>query len=148
MTGDVIPDGGDVSPTLALRAAALAALLADGPLMALLGGPRVWDHAPHGAAGLYVIVGPAEARDRSAGDRRIESQRLTLTVWGPPGGALAVMQAAARIRTLLDDAGLSLAGRELALLRVIRESVDRDARSGAARARLVLAAVTVAPAAG
>lgn len=137
MSADVAP-----SPVLALRAAVHAALAGDAALTGLLGGPRIHDAAPRAISGLYVVFGEATARDRSAGDLRRETQEFSLTVWSTPGGPRPALQAGARIRALLDDADLSLAGHRLVLLRVVREDVRRDGRSGLSRVRLTFSAMT------
>jgi len=136
-------DGGTIfSPVLALRVAVHAALTADAPLVAMLGGARVYDAAPRGVSGLYVVFDGATARDRSAGSQRRESHDFSLTIWSRPGGPRPALEAAARIRALLDDANLSLAGHRLVLLRVAREDVRRDPQSGLPQVRLRLTAIT------
>jgi len=135
-------DGAILSPVLALRAAVHAALAADAPLAAMLGGARIYDAAPRGVAGLYVVFDGAVARDRSAGALRREGHEFGLTIWSRPGGPRPALEAATRIRTLLDDADLPLTGHRLALLRVTREDVRRDPHSGLSQVRLMLAAIT------
>lgn len=134
--------GATLSPVLALRAAVHAALAADALLVTMLGGARIHDAAPRGVSGLYVVFDGAVARDRSAGEQRREGHEFSLTVWSPPGGPRPALEAAARIRTLLEDADLPLQGHRLVLLRVAREEARRDPASGLPQVRLTLAAIT------
>ena len=53
----------------ALRAAIHDALVADGALTALLGGPKVYDEPPKAAAFPYVTLGEARVEDFSTGER-------------------------------------------------------------------------------
>ena len=52
---------------VALRAAIHDALAADGALTALLGGPKIYDEPPNGAAFPYVTLGDARVSDFSTG---------------------------------------------------------------------------------
>ena len=52
---------------VALRAAIHDALVADGALTALLGGPKIYDEPPKSAAFPYVTLGEARVEDFSAG---------------------------------------------------------------------------------
>jgi len=70
----------------ALRAAIHDALIADGPLAALLGGPKVYDEPPRGAAFPYVTLGEARVSDFSAGGEPGEEHQLTLHAWSRQGG--------------------------------------------------------------
>ena len=70
----------------ALRAAVHAALNADGALVALLGGEKVYDEPPKGAAFPYVTLGEARTLNFSAGDEAGEEHQLTLHGWSRQGG--------------------------------------------------------------
>lgn len=54
------------SPALALRAAVHGALSADGPLLALLGGSKVYDAPPKTADFPFVALGEAVVADWSS----------------------------------------------------------------------------------
>ena len=71
---------------VALRAAIHDALVADGALTALLGGAKVYDEPPNGAAFPYVTLGEARVEDFSAGSDPAEQHRLTLHAWSRQGG--------------------------------------------------------------
>ncbi len=71
---------------VALRAAIHDALVADGALVALLGGPKVYDEPPKAAAFPYVTLGDARIEDFSAGNDPAQEHRLTLHAWSRQGG--------------------------------------------------------------
>lgn len=52
----------------ALRAAVHDALVADGGLISVLGGPKVYDEPPRAAAFPYVTLGESRITDFSAGN--------------------------------------------------------------------------------
>ena len=54
--------------SLSLRRALHDGLLAHAPLIAILGGPKVWDEPPRAAAFPYVTLGEARTTDWSTGD--------------------------------------------------------------------------------
>ena len=91
----------------ALRAAVHDALVADGALTALLGGPKVYDEPPRGAAFPYVTLGEARVADfsdRHRAGRGAPDSRCT------PGRARAATREAHLIAgallQALDDAPL------------------------------------------
>lgn len=129
-------------PILALRQAIRTRLAGDAVLTGLLGGPRIHDEAPRGAAGLYVTFGEARARDWSTGSDRGHEHEVTLVVWSKPGGATPALQAAARIAALLDEAQLTLDGHRLVHIRVVAEEARRDDKADLTRVLLRFRAVT------
>ena len=66
---------------VALRAAIHDALVADGALTALLGGPKVYDEPPKSAAFPYVTLGEGRVSDFSTASDAGEEHRLTLHAW-------------------------------------------------------------------
>lgn len=133
------------SPLLAMRAAILAHLGDDAPLLALMGGAlRLHDEPPRGAAPVYALFGEGEARDDSVLGARRHRHRLDLVVIGRPGSARSALEVAERIAARLDDAPLALAGHALILLRVSALASARDDKSGDIRATIGLEAVTEA----
>ena len=64
----------------ALRAAIHDALVADGALTALLGGPKVYDEPPQSADFPYVTLGEARIADFSAGGVT-RSYAAVMTLW-------------------------------------------------------------------
>jgi uncharacterized protein DUF3168 len=112
-----------------LQQAMHAALIADAPLVALLGGPRVYDDVPTRGAYPYVTVAPVQARDFGTGSDDGEEHVVTLNVWSRGGGRKEALLIMAAVRTVLHDAALTLAGHRLVNLR--HESSDaRRGRDG------------------
>jgi len=65
----------------ALRAAVHDALVADAPLLAALGGPKIYDEPPRSAAFPYVTLGETRIADYSTGTETGEEHLLTLHAW-------------------------------------------------------------------
>jgi hypothetical protein len=68
------------SSSAALRAAVHDALIANGALNAVLGGSKIYDEPPRGAAFPYVTLGEARIANFSAGGEPGEEHQLTLHV--------------------------------------------------------------------
>jgi hypothetical protein len=115
------------SSAAALRAAIHDALAAHAPLVALLGGPKVYDEPPRGAAFPYVTLGEMRSFDFSTGTEPGEEHRLTLHVWSQQGGHREAHLAVAALMQALDDAPLKLAGQHLVNLRFSLADVRREA---------------------
>lgn len=115
------------SPALALRAAVHAALSADAPLSALLGGPRIHDVPPADAAFPFVALGEAVVADWSTATEAGSEHALTLHAFSRSGGRAEAFAIAAAVQEALHDAPLALAGHRLANLRATTAEVRRDA---------------------
>jgi hypothetical protein len=101
-----------------LQKAIFVALEADAALAALLGGPKIYDHAPADVAFPYVTFGRTSIFDWSTDTESGSELLFTLHVWSKRPGkreALAVIEA---IRAVLDDAALDLDSHHLASLRL------------------------------
>jgi hypothetical protein len=123
---------------LPLRTAVRNALIADAPLLALLGGPRVHDEVPAATTFPFVALGDGEVRDWSTQDSAGEEHRLTLAAWSRQGGRREASLIAAAILQCLAGASLTLPGHTLVSLRFAEGAVTRegDGRTYAARIRL------------
>src|SRR4051812_26643146 len=110
----------------ALRAAIHDALVADGPLTTLLGGPSVYDEPPQGAAFPYVTLGEMRVIDWSTGTERGEEHQLTLHAWSRQGGHKEAHLVAGALLQALDDAPLTLADHRLVNLRFALADVRRE----------------------
>jgi hypothetical protein len=111
----------------ALRAAIHDALIADGALSALLGGPKVYDEPPRAAAFPYVTLGEARVSDFSTGSEPGEEHQLTLHAWSRQGGHREAHLIAGALLQALDDAPLNLADHRLVNLRFAVADVRREA---------------------
>jgi hypothetical protein len=111
----------------ALRAAIHDALVTDGALSALLGGPKVYDEPPRAAAFPYVTLGEARVADFSTGSEPGEEHQLTLHAWSRQGGHREAHLIAGALLQALDDAPLALGDHRLVNLRFAVADVRREA---------------------
>ncbi len=112
--------------TAALRAAIHTALSEDAPLVAILGGAKIYDVPPRNADFPYVTLGEARVSDLSAGDTRIEEHQLTLHGWSRQGGHKEAHMIAGALLQALDDAPLSPDGHRLVNLRFALADIRRE----------------------
>lgn len=115
-----------MTAALSLRAAIYAALLADAPLCALLGGARIYDEPPEAAAFPFVTLGEAEMADASTMTEPGEETTLTLHVYSRQGGHAQAHAMVGAVLEALIDAPLALAGHDLCNLRFATADVRRD----------------------
>jgi hypothetical protein len=115
------------SAAAALRAAIHDALSTDGPLNALLGGPKVYDEPPRAVAFPYVTLGEARVFDFSTGSEPSEEHQITLHAWSRQGGHREAHLISGALLQALDDAPLSLADHRLVNLRFSVADVRREA---------------------
>lgn len=131
-----------MSAAVALRMAVHAALVADGALVAALGGERVHDVPPASPAFPYVTLGEAQILDWSTATEAGEEHRLTLHVWSRQGGHGEAHEIAHLVQQALHDAPLVLAGCRLVNLRATGAEIrrERDGRTykGVVRFRAVI----------
>jgi hypothetical protein len=126
----------------ALRAAIHDALVADGALSTLLGGPKVYDEVPREAAFPSVTLGEARIADRSTGDEASLEHQLTLHAWSRQGGHREAHEIAGALLQALDDAPLSLEGQHLVNLRFALADIRREADGRTYHALVRFRAVT------
>lgn len=100
-----------------LQKAIYQSLTADAALTAMLGGARVYDAVPRGAAYPYVTLGQSSWRDWSTGSDDGEEHTLTLHVWSETSGYRETQHIMTRLRERLHDASLVLSGHHLVNLR-------------------------------
>lgn len=127
---------------VALRAAIHDALVADGALNALLGGPKVYDEPPRAAAFPYVTLGEAKITDYSTATEPGEEHQLTLHGWSRQGGHREAHLIAGALLQALDDAPLTLADYTLVNLRFAVADVRREADGRTYHALVRFRAVT------
>jgi hypothetical protein len=114
------------SPSLALQEAMRAALLAHAPLRLLLGGAHVHEELPRGARPPFVLFEAIETRDWSVADQKAHEHFVALSVKTNSRSRRLAQQVLDEIETVLDGAGLSLAGHRLVNLRLTFWSVTRQ----------------------
>jgi hypothetical protein len=112
--------------SVALRAAIHGALMADTPLTALLGGPKVYDVPPRAAEFPYVTLGEARVSDFSTGTEPGEEHQLTLHAWSQQGGHKEAHLVAGALLQALDDAPLMLTDHRLVSFRFALADVRRE----------------------
>ena len=130
------------SSAAALRAAIHDALIADGALNALLGGARVYDEPPRGAAFPYVTLGEARVSDFSTGTEPGQEHQITLHAWSRQGGHREAHLIAGALLQALDDAPLALDDHRLVNLRFSLADIRREADGRTYHALVRFRAVT------
>lgn len=130
------------SAAAALRAAVHDALVADATLVAVLGGPKIYDEPPRAAAFPYVTLGEARIADFSAGGEPGEEHQLTLHAWSRQGGHKEAHVIAGALLQALDDAPLTLADHALVNFRFAVADVRREADGRTYHALVRFRAVT------
>jgi hypothetical protein len=116
-----------ITSSVALRAAIHDALSANGGLVATLGGARVYDAPPRGAAFPYVTLGEARISDVSSDGGTTQEHLLTLHAWSRQGGHKEAHVIAGALLQALDDAALSPDGHRLVNLRFSVADIRREA---------------------
>ncbi len=126
----------------ALRSAIHDALVADGALVAVLGGPRVYDEPPKAVVFPYVTLGEARITDWSTSSDSGEEHQLTLHAWSRQGGHAQAHQIAGALLQALDNAPLALSDHRLVNLRFSVADVRREADGRTYHALVRFRAVT------
>lgn len=118
----------------ALQTAIYQALVADGPLGALVG-VNIFDAVPAGIVpSLYVALGPEIARDRSDKTGGGAEHQFTVSVVTDSAGFSTAKQAAAAVSDALVDADLAMSRGVLVSLNFYRA---KAVRAGTADARRI-----------
>lgn len=130
------------SPVIALRKAIRGRLLADAALVATLGGSRIYEEAPQGAAAPYALFLDTQMRDWSGALSRGAEHFLTIAVISTQRGLGSALGAAQQIADLLDEAALTLEGHRLIDLRFVSLETKRDASGRFARVAIQFRATT------
>lgn len=107
------------SPAWALQTALFQHLAAQSELTALLGGARLYDDVPPGAAFPYVTLGDIETRDWSTQTRAGHEHRVTLNVWSRAKGRREVQAIVAALEDAIDGAAPALDDHVLVNLRTV-----------------------------
>ena len=130
------------SATWSLQKSIHQVLTLDAAILALLGGPNVWDHVPRGATFPYVTIGATTDRDWSTGTEPGDEHILTLHVWSKGAGRKETETIAENLRHALHDQPLTLEGHRLVNLRHEFSETRRDVESELFHGVVRLRAVT------
>ena len=125
-----------------LQRAVYRALVGDGKVTELLGGERIYDHVPRGAAFPYVTFGQSVERDWSTGSDAGSEHILTLHVWSQTAGRKQAEAILAAMRAALHDRALALSGYRLINLRHEFSDARRDPDGETVHGIMRLRAVT------
>lgn len=115
------------SPAWELQKAIHGALTSDAAVTASLGGARVYDDVPRGAAFPYVTFGASTARDWSTGTEAGSEHSVVLNVWSRHAGEREVHLIMAAVRDALHEVALEITGHRLISLRHEVSEAVRDA---------------------
>lgn len=130
-----------LSSSSAIQKAIYSALIGDAALVALLGGPRLYDNAPQSPAFPYLTFAHSQVRDWDTGSEPGDEHLITLHVWSRATGRREAQAIMARIRTLLHDQVPALDGHRCVNLRhefsEARREPDGDTIRGLTRYRAV-----------
>ncbi len=128
-----------------LQKALFEALAGDAALKALLGGEKIFDHAPADVRFPYVTFGRTSLYDWSTSTESGVEQFFTLHIWSKAGGKRETLDIMERIKIRLDDADLVLGSHHLVGLRFeygeARYDEDVAVHHGLLRFRAVIEAV-------
>jgi hypothetical protein len=114
------------APAAELQKAIFAALSGSAALVAALGGPHVFDHAPANAAFPYITFGRTSIYDWSTGTESGTEQLFTLHVWSKAKGKKEAIEIMDEARAALHDQALPLDGQALVNLRLEFSEVRFD----------------------
>ena len=114
------------SASWALQQSVFARVTTDSALLALLGGPRLYDDVPQAADFPYLTLGQSLARDWSTGSEDGDEHILTLHVWSQAKGKREAQEIMGALRTALHDQPLALSGHRLVNLRHEHSEARRD----------------------
>lgn len=112
----------------------------DGALNAILGGPKIYVHAPKDVTFPYVTLGEPQERAAASGDGT--EHFFTLHAWSRQGGHREAHLIAGAILQALDDAPLSVPDRTLVNLSFNIADIRREADGRTYRAIVRFRAVT------
>lgn len=119
-----------------------ARLSADAALVALIGADGIRDRLLPRPALPCIVFGEVETRDYSTATEAGEEHRLMLEVWSEAQGRRQAEEVAGRLRALLHDAALPLAGHALVSLTHVRTRTGRQPKGRLFMAELQFRAVT------
>ncbi|MGV0818666.1 DUF3168 domain-containing protein [Martelella sp. AMO21009] len=126
----------------ALLAAIHAVLSGDSELTGLIGADAIFDRLLSRPRLPAIVFGECVTTDDSTVDGKLFEHALTIEIWSEAHGRKALQEIEARVRALLDDQALSLAGATLVNLAHRSTRVKRVTRTGYFLAEMRFRAVT------
>ena len=133
------------SPAAEVQKALFEALVGDAALTAMLGGEKIFDHAPADVRFPYVTFGRISLYDWSTSTESGTEQFFTLHVWSKARGKKETLTIMGEVRSRLDDADMALGAHHLVGLRFetgeVRYDEDVAVHHGLLRFRAVTEAV-------
>ncbi|MCZ7449971.1 DUF3168 domain-containing protein [Agrobacterium rhizogenes] len=117
-----------MSAANAFLQAIFARLAGDAALMTLTPGGIV-DRLLSRAVLPCIVIGDLESRDYSTATEKGEEHFLALQIWSDANGRKDAGEIAARVKNLLDDAALSIAGVSLVNLLLLSSRSRREAKT-------------------
>lgn len=114
------------NPGWDLQKAAYETLTADSGVIALLGGTYIYDDVPQSAEFPFVVLDQMRINDWSTGTERGSEHILMLHIWSRYKGKQEAYEIADAIRSLLDDAELTLDDNRLINLTHQYSDLKRD----------------------
>ena len=115
------------SASWSLQRAIYDVLIADEPVLALLGGARIYDAVPDNSTFPYLTLGQTSVADWSAGAEAGEEHTLILHVWSRAWGLRETHELMAALRSALHERALTLDGHRLVNLRHEQSEARREA---------------------
>lgn len=110
----------------ALQQALHERLVSNADLLAVLGGPRIYDDVPTRAQFPFITIGQTTERDWSTTSEEGSEHMLTLHVWSRAAGRKEASAIIAAARNALHDVNLPLDGHRLINLRHEFSDARRD----------------------
>jgi hypothetical protein len=130
------------APAADLQRTVFEALTGEPALTALLGGAKIYDHAPAGVHFPYVTFGRTSVYDWSTGTESGTEQLFTLHIWSKTKGRKEALEIMEIVKARLDDAPLALDPHHLVNLRFefgeARYDDDLSVHHGLLRFRAVI----------
>ena len=130
------------SDTQLLQQAVFAHLAADSALGALLGGDKVHDRPPDGAAMPYVTLGMTRAFDAGTASEKAQEHLFTLHAWSSTGGRKQTMQILEAIRLRMDSLPVASGAMRIVSVAAQGEDITHDPDMRAFHGTLRLRALT------
>lgn len=130
------------APANELQKAVFGALTADAGLTGLLGGAKIYDHAPANVVFPYVTFGRTSIYDWSTGTESGTEQLFTLHVWSKAKGKKETQDIMEKAQARLHDQPLTLVGHALVNCRLEFAEARHDEDLGVYHGLLRFRAVT------